>query len=647
MQVSPDVKPREDLNRAAQAATEKGSHSEAMKLYRQAIEHAERHRRLDRVFADSLIGLANLHRMANEDDQAEPLLRLAINIREQVLGTDAPDVAQALQKLADLCSDLGRFEEAEPLYERSLEVLRRVPGANPQLGRSLTNLANLYRTQGRHQLAETFYRQAIELQQRMLGNDHPELAGSMTNLAALHIRAGEDSDAQPLLERALEIYRSHYQVEHPLVAENMQRLADLYDRQEKFAEAERMHRSLLQMKKRLLGNDSADVADSLERLASILGRRGETKQAEEYFEEALRIRTSRHEPGDAEVARCLSECAHFYKRLGRFEEAERMATRALAGREQAVGNGHRDLAPLLNNLALLKLRLGHHDEAEKLLRRTARIQRQNFGVDSPPLAVTMFNLGLVCRDAGNLEDAEQHLHTAQRIQETTQSVELSMTLQALGQVQAALDKLKPAEQSYRKLAMVWEQEFGENDARVGYALWQQGILQARLEDFNEASRIHMRALRILKQTLGFDHHHTLACQIDLAKDYYNLGRGTKAQPLYAALVQQLKHLIAHGPENAKPDFCNLLAWILATCPIEQIRHGREALKFIDQALQAAPDDWHYLHTKAAALAEERKFVDAMDVARRAAMAAPDSKRDVAEEALASYQKNQAIRDTKS
>ena len=50
---------------------------------------------------------------ANTSQDAEPLCKRALEIREKVLGSDHPDVAKQLNNLALLCQNQGKYEEVE------------------------------------------------------------------------------------------------------------------------------------------------------------------------------------------------------------------------------------------------------------------------------------------------------------------------------------------------------------------------------------------------------------------------------------------------------------------------------------------------------------------------------------------------------
>ncbi len=85
-------------------------------------------------------------------DEAEPLYRRSLDIRERSLGAGHPDVAESLDEIAALDEATGRDDDAEALYKRSLAIREKALGPDhPEVGDTLRSLAELYRNQGRFQ----------------------------------------------------------------------------------------------------------------------------------------------------------------------------------------------------------------------------------------------------------------------------------------------------------------------------------------------------------------------------------------------------------------------------------------------------------------------------------------------------------------
>jgi|APMI01.1.fsa_nt_gi tetratricopeptide (TPR) repeat protein len=68
----------------------------------------------------------------------------------------------------------GKYEKAEPLYQKSLEILEKTLGKDhPDIATNINNLALLYQAQAKYKKSEFFYQQAITIVEKSLGKNHP------------------------------------------------------------------------------------------------------------------------------------------------------------------------------------------------------------------------------------------------------------------------------------------------------------------------------------------------------------------------------------------------------------------------------------------------------------------------------------------
>ena len=72
--------------------------------------------------ASDLNNLAGLYRDQSKYDQAEPLYKRALAIREKVLDANHPDLAISLEEYAAMLKAAKRDAEAEPLLKRAKEI---------------------------------------------------------------------------------------------------------------------------------------------------------------------------------------------------------------------------------------------------------------------------------------------------------------------------------------------------------------------------------------------------------------------------------------------------------------------------------------------------------------------------------------------
>lgn len=114
----------DDGNRAC----EEGRFGDAEAFYKQALFEAERSEIQDDCLALSVNNLAWVCHRQGKYAEAEPLYQKALQMVEQLCGTDHPDVAIVLQCMARLYSASSRGPVAEQLLKRALDIRRRAFG---------------------------------------------------------------------------------------------------------------------------------------------------------------------------------------------------------------------------------------------------------------------------------------------------------------------------------------------------------------------------------------------------------------------------------------------------------------------------------------------------------------------------------------
>jgi RNA polymerase sigma factor (sigma-70 family) len=173
--------------------------------------------------AMSLINSAESYHVEGRYEDAEPLLRHALEIKEEDLGPDHPDVARVLGKLAENYHAQERYEDAEPLLERSRKIQEEALGPNhPDVAMTLGKIADNYKARDRHEEAEPFLKLSLEILKRSTeikektqGADHQDGAASLTNLAENDQAQGRKAEAEPFLKRSKENPNKVFGSDHP------------------------------------------------------------------------------------------------------------------------------------------------------------------------------------------------------------------------------------------------------------------------------------------------------------------------------------------------------------------------------------------------------------------------------------------------
>ncbi len=356
--------------------------------------------------AIALNSLAAFYKAQGRYQEAEPLYKRALAIREKVLGPEHPDTAVALNNLGLLYAALGPYGEAEPLFKRSLAIREKVLGPEHlDVARSLNNLALLYRAQDRYQEAGPLFKRSLAIREKVLGPEHPDVATGLNELAGLYDAQGRYREAEPLYKRSLAIREKALGPEHPLVAQSLNNLAELYKDQGRYREAEPLSKRALAICEKALGPEHPNTAKSLNNLASLYQAQGRYGEAAPLSKRALAIREKVLGPEHPETALALNNLAVLYDAQGRYGEAEPLYERALAISEKVLGPEHQDTAVALSNLAVLYDAQGRYGEAEPLLKRALAIWEKVLGPEHPDTALALDNLAVLYLAQGRYDEA--------------------------------------------------------------------------------------------------------------------------------------------------------------------------------------------------------------------------------------------------
>jgi tetratricopeptide (TPR) repeat protein len=161
--------------------------------------------------------MAGLAEARGHPDEAEPLARRAVKLREEELGADHSLVARDLAVLGVALLELHRLDEAEKVFERTLTVLRRLYRSDHyEIGVALGNLAACRLARGDASTAERLFRQGLVIKQTVLGRHHPEVARQLNNLAIALGRQNRSEESAVLHREAVSILQRTLGEPHPL-----------------------------------------------------------------------------------------------------------------------------------------------------------------------------------------------------------------------------------------------------------------------------------------------------------------------------------------------------------------------------------------------------------------------------------------------
>jgi tetratricopeptide (TPR) repeat protein len=189
---------------------------EAEPLYLQAVSIQEQiYGPKDPHTLETMGELAEHYERAGEFRKAEELLKRVLAVQDR-WGTGHVARLRSLERLGVVYTDMERFEEAEALLKTALDLLEKSNGEKfVRNAKCIEELARVKQGMGNFSEAETFYLRALAMVEKGFGPKKVETAAFVNNLGTLYSAMGQYEKAQAHFRRALEVLRKAYGPEDP------------------------------------------------------------------------------------------------------------------------------------------------------------------------------------------------------------------------------------------------------------------------------------------------------------------------------------------------------------------------------------------------------------------------------------------------
>ena len=315
--------------------------------------------------------LGSIYQKLGDFNQADSLLRSALDERRSLHGSSDADVAESTVALGLLRTDQAKFDEAERLVRDGLaDLRRRLPPRHPAVANATAALGKVLEDRGAYDQAVPILEEAVRLQ-TAIAPGSADLASAIYELASVHFYAGHLDVSDTLNRRALEIHKQLYGDRHPL------------------------------------------VSDDLVNIGAVQYERGRYEEAERYYRQALEITRGWYGDNHHKTAANLTMLGRALNHETRFAEALDVLEQAVAVRERVYGPMHPTVASTVNELGAIALGQGKYDDAEKYFRRMVDIYRASYGEKLHyTIGIGVSNLGSVYLARNDYAHAEPFFREA-------------------------------------------------------------------------------------------------------------------------------------------------------------------------------------------------------------------------------------------
>jgi non-specific serine/threonine protein kinase/serine/threonine-protein kinase len=272
---------------------------------------------------------------------AQEMLARGVKDVDRALGEQPEVQARILTTLGNVYTNMGLYQEAEPLAVKGLETYRRLLGReHPDTLKAAHTLANLYWYQNRVQEAEALYSEVIASRLRVLGAEARDTLKAQFDLAGVYLLQQRYSEMERLSLQTLEAQRRLFGDDDADTLVTMHNLASLYYSEKRYEEAARINQTVLEGNRRTLGYDHPETLQTLHNLATTYHAMGRHDDAERLYREVIQLRQQIIGESHPWTARSLSALGRLQLERKGYAEAETLLSSAYATQAAALGERH-------------------------------------------------------------------------------------------------------------------------------------------------------------------------------------------------------------------------------------------------------------------------------------------------------------------
>lgn len=244
------------------------------------------------VRADTLTRQAQSLEQQGKLDEARAALTEALALQEAELGAQHIAIAQTLAAQAGLHNRHNQHDQAEPLHRRALAIRQALDANDPGIAVHLNELGLWHLERKEYAKAEPLLAQALQVVRDNQGIDSLEAARILASQGHIQDEQGQDAKARELYEQAQAIYQQHAPAPEALLGEAhvLNNLAGMVYRKRRFKEAEPMFLRALALTEQASGPNDARVLPLLDNLSALYRSQGKAADAGAYANRAAAVR---------------------------------------------------------------------------------------------------------------------------------------------------------------------------------------------------------------------------------------------------------------------------------------------------------------------------------------------------------------------
>jgi tetratricopeptide (TPR) repeat protein len=531
---------------------------EAIAQFERALALGEKLPDHDQLIYVPLVGLASLHYLRGRYEEAEVMVKRAIEVCGRIAPEDVSSMGILRDSLADIYREQGRLAEAEAIYHDVLDqYVRKFGEASEKTAAVVKALAQVSQIEEQFAQSEVYFQRLLAIQTKLYKPDDPRIGATIADRARLLVERALYGEAETEIRRARAI--AEVSGDQKLLIDCLKVESFLREELGVYLQAETLMRQALALEEKRHGVGDDETMTTLNNLGGVLFDLGKYEEAADAIRRAMAINQAHAEPTHPLYGTQMANLAAVYQEMGRLDEAMDMIRKALAIFETRPLRQ----AWILEKLASLHSAYGRYYEAVAVERKAIKTIETINGPDHPTLATSFGNLGAFLHELGYFDEASTVLERGLAILEKqfgVDHVRSVNTLSAIASVRGEQNRMVEAEALHRRVIAIREAAFGPEhpDTALSYSNYAVHLIDTGRPV--EAESLMRRARAVFERAFGPEHRRTVLVAANLATAVNKLGRAGEAEALFKETLALREKVYGAAHPDVATSLNNLAAF---------------------------------------------------------------------------------------
>jgi len=358
-------------------------------------------------YARSLLVLANVYDKNKSADKPEPLYLRTLEILKALKLDNRVDYVSCLLGLAAYYVETRQLEKAAPLYPVAESMLdREGQGHSSIYAQLLGGRGNFLYQQGEYPEAERLFIRAIEIEKESEGENSQAIAIYTGMLGEIYTIEGAFEKAERCLMESMALRKTRYGDQHPVFGYVVLRLAEFYGEVGQFQKGIVLFSQAIDVLTKALGRDHPDYAILISKAAGFALSAGDLKNAQLLYQYSMDLTRKAFGDHSKEYGSVLNGLALVLLKNKDYTAAQPLFEQSMKISKKISGENNLDYGGSLNNLGLLYSGMGLYEKSLPYLVEALAILNKHQAGNYPGYLYCLINLAQSYVNTGQYEKAE-------------------------------------------------------------------------------------------------------------------------------------------------------------------------------------------------------------------------------------------------